>query len=444
MFNLSVRRANKVGDAARYMEKEMKRVKKILCGKLYDGLKPELQPDMEILVEDKKISVVGRKLPAPPDAEIIDLTEATVTPGMIDAHVHPSFFDWRDVYKDPLYNSNGYRTLAVSHCVRKTLEGGFTTIRSLGWFTEDYILDVKRAIEEGYLQGSRMVVAPHVLGADGGHGDMTQVVRNNPVLTDYLRDSCYGLGCGPDFFAAAVRREKKLGADFIKIMATGGFSTPNDDPMYMELSDAELAAIFDTARSLGISVTAHAYGPEAIQKLISYGIQGIEHGALMDEKTARMMEESKTYLVPTFCPFEDAINMDEASMAKKSPDFRRKLIKYQKKLIEGRKIIIDSGIKLGYGTDFVTVHQNYESGWEYHSWFTNGIDPFRILQAATKTNSEILELDDKIGTIEPGKLADISGWKRDLLTDPHALRDCAFVMKEGVVYEAVSHMFEDE
>lgn len=418
----------------------MSAYKKVLCGKLYDGLKPALQENMEILVEDDKIKEVAPKVSAPAEAQEIDLSHLTVTPGMIDAHVHTSYFNWKDVYADAVFNSDGYRCLAVSACAAKTLEGGFTTIRSIGWFREDYVLDVRRAINEGYLKGSRIIAAPHLLGSSGSHGDMTQVVRTNPQVMDYMESIYSGTGNGAQFFEAAVRREVKLGADFIKIMATGGFATPNDDPEDIQLSDAEFKAIFDTAKALKISVTAHAYAPELIQKLIGFGIQGIEHGSLMDKETAKRMEDSGTYLVPTFCPYEDAVHPDQESIAKKSPEFRRKLGIYQKRLQEGRRIIIEGNMKLGYGTDFIAVHNNYESGWEYHTWLTNGIDPFRALQAATKTNAEICEIDDKVGTIQPGKFADIAGWGRDLLKDPHALRDCSFVMKEGVVYPAKSHM----
>ena len=246
----------------------------------------------------------------------------------------------------------------------------------------------------------------------------------------------------PDFFTAAVRREKKMGADFLKIMATGGFATPNDDPEDIQLSDEEFKAIFDTAREVHISVTAHAYGPKLMKKLIGFGITGIEHGSLMDEETAKMFEDTGTYLVPTFMPYEDAIHPDEESLAKKSPEYRRKLGIYQDRLIKSREIIINSKIKLGYGTDMVAVHNNYESGWEYNAWLKNGMDPFRALEAATRVNAEICEISDKVGTIEPGKLADIAGWKRDLLKDPDALRDCSFVMKEGKVYPAESRINE--
>jgi imidazolonepropionase-like amidohydrolase len=415
---------------------------KIKCGKLYDGLKSALQENMEILVEGKKISEVGHNLSCPEGTQTIDLSYATVTPGMIDAHVHPQYFHWKDVYADTIFNSDGYRALATATCARKTLMAGFTTIRSLGWFRESYELDVKRAIEEGYIDGSRMIVSSHFLCTTGSHGDMTQVVRSNPYLSDYMMSQYPTCGNGADFFASAVRREKKMGADFLKIMATGGFATPNDDPDDIQLNDDEFKAIFDTAKELKISVTAHAYGPRLMKKLIAFGITGIEHGSLMDEETVTMFENEGTYLVPTFMPYEDAIHPDAESLAKKSPEYRRKLNKYQARLQKGREIIINSKIKLGYGTDMVAVHNNYESGWEYNAWLNNGMDPFRALQAATKTNAEICEIGDKVGTIESGKFADISAWKRDLLKDPDALRDCAFVMKEGKVYPAESRMSE--
>lgn len=416
--------------------------KKIKCGKMYDGMKAELQKDMEILVEGKIIKEVGHNLPCPENTEIIDLSDITVTPGMIDAHVHPQFFHWKDVYTDTVFNSDGYRALATATCARRTLLGGFTTIRSLGWFREAYELDVKRAIAEGYMDGSRMVVSSHIICTPGSHGDMTQVVRNNPYLSDYMMGQYPTIGNGADFFVGAVRREKKMGFDFLKIMGTGGFATPNDDPEDIQLNDDEFKAIFDTAKELKISVTSHVYGPKLMQKLLGYGITGMEHGALMDKETARMFENSDTYLVPTFTPYEDAVHCNEESLAKKSECFRNKLRIYQKRLQEGREIIINSKIKLGYGTDFVAVCNNHESGWEYNSWLTNGMDPFRALHAATKVNAEICEIDDIVGTIEPGKYADIAGWKRDLLKDPDALRDCAFVMKEGKTYPAESRMNE--
>ena len=413
----------------------------IRCGKLYDGIHPTLAENKEILIEGKIIREVGEHLAYPEGTEILDLSALTVTPGMIDAHVHPEFFHYKDVGTvDTLLNSDGYRTLATYHTAEKSLYGGFTTIRTMGWWREAYELDVKRAINEGYLPGARLVVAPHFLGAPGSHGDMTQVARNNPPLMDHLQNCYPTTGSGADFFTNAVRREAKLGADFIKIMVTGGFSTPNDDPEDIQLNDEELAAIFTTAKSLKKPVTAHVYGPALMQKLMGFGITGMEHGSLMDEKTARMAEETGTYLVPTFTPFHDAVMGDEDSMQMKSPEFCRKLHKYQKRLQEGRAVTLASSIKLGYGTDIVTNYDSFDHGVEYRCWLESGADPFRALQAATKNNAEICGIDDIVGTVEPGKYADLAGWKRDLLTDPDALRDCGFVMKEGIVYPAESRL----
>lgn len=177
-----------------------------------------------------------------------------------------------------------------------------------------------------------------------------------------------------------------------------------------------------------------------MRKLIEFGITGMEHGSLMDEETAKLFEDSGTYLVPTFMPYEDIVHNDEESLAQKSPEYRNKLRFYQDRIRKGREIIVNSKIRLGYGTDMVSVHNNYESGWEYGAWMASGMDPFRILHAATRVNAEICEIADRVGTIEPGKLADIAGWRRNLLKDPDALRDCSFVMKEGRRYPAESHI----
>lgn len=414
-------------------------MKLIKCGKLYDGIKDELQENMSILVDKNVIREVGENLSAPEGCEVVDLSGLTVTPGMIDAHVHIDLFDWRYVGRDTMKHSTHWAVLAAAHCARRTLHRGFTTIRSVGGILgSGYgVIEVKQAIEEGWYEGSRIICAPYYLGTTGSHGDTSQAFSRNTGLAAYMVANMPNVGNGPEFFREQVRLQVKGGADFIKIMATGGFATPNDSPVQQQLSDDELKAILDTSKELGMTVTAHAYTPELIQKLIRMGIDGIEHGAMMDEETARMFESTGTYLVPTFCPYDEIINLDEKELAKKSIPFQRKLRRFSKQLIEGRKTIIGSHIKIGYGTDFVSVHNPYDCGYEYDSMMRSGMDPFRILKAATKNNAEILGLPD-VGTIEPGKLADISGWKRDLLTDPKALLDCGYVMKDGVEYQPES------
>ena len=411
---------------------------KVVCGKLYDGIRDEIRGKSEILIEDGVILEVGEHTVSPTGTRIIDLSGLTVTPGMIDAHVHASFFDWREIPKDTVYYSDGMRALAAAECARKALAGGFTTIRHVGWFREDYSLDVKRAVDAGFIRGARMIVAPHFLCTPGSHGDPSQSVATNPALSGFLEKQYPTMGSGAEFFRDAVRHEVKIGADFIKIMATGGFFTPNDSPEDKQLSDEEMAAIIETAHALNRTVPAHAYTGDLITTLAELDIDGIEHASLIDKDTIRLLEEKDIYVVPTLCPYDEIVLLDEEKLAEKSPEFQRKLRHYRDRLVESRRMLFESSIRFGYGTDLVVGYQNYECGREYSAWLRNGISPYRALRAATAENARILGISDRVGTIEPGKLADLAGWSRDLLTDDKALLDCAFVMKEGVEYPHMS------
>lgn len=408
----------------------------LLCGQLFDGKTEALQEGMEILVRGRTIAEVGRSLPRPESCRIVDLKDAAVTPGMIDAHVHPDGFRVEHVLEETIYASDEWRTLAGLHTAQRALRRGFTTLRIAGaMVARTYgLADVRRAIDCGYFEGARLNIAFFPLTATGGHGDLTQRLVQNPMLADLYEEACPSIGNGPDFFRKMVRRQIKYGADFIKIMATGGFASPVDAPEEVHMVDAEFEAVMETAHCLRRTVTAHAYAPELIQKLVRMGIDGIEHGALMDAQTAELMEKQGTYLVPTFSPYDDIVHPDEEALRKKSPYFQRKLRQYAPRLQAARDVIRQSNLRLGYGTDFVAVHECYENGYEYSAWLRSGMPPFRALKAATSINAEILGRDD-IGVIAPGKLADIAAWKRDLLTDPDALLDCAFVMKDGVVYD---------
>lgn len=413
----------------------------IRCGVLYDGITEEWKRNQNILVDGALIAAVGTEIPHPEGAVEIDLSDCQVTPGMIDAHMHMDYIDWHRIREEVYTTSEEAKTLAVARCAREALTRGFTTVRHVGGITSNGygVLDVKEAIERGHLPGARIVAAPHFLCTAGSHGDLSQGFARNPELSAWLQRQRPGLGSGKAFFANAVREQVKYGSDFLKIMATGGFFTPYDTPTQQQLNDEELDAIITTAHELGKTVTAHVYTNELMQKLIRLGIDGMEHGSLMDRETASMLEEEGIYLVPTFSPYEEAVHYDPEKIKDKQPEFRRKLELYKEALQAGREVICSSRIRLGYGTDFVAVHQNYESGYEYEAWMNSGMKPFDALKAATRVNAGILGLEDRIGTVEPGKYADLAGWKRDLMTDKRALLDCAFVMKEGVVYGAMGN-----
>lgn len=409
----------------------------IICGKLYNGIDLEFKENQKILIKNDRIEAVGAEIPKPESAEVIDLSDATVTPGMIDAHMHMDYIDWHTIREEVYTTSEEAKTIAIVRTAQKTLARGFTTVRHMGGIASNGlgVLDVKRAIENGYITGSRIIAAPRFLCGAGSHGDLSQGFSKNPELSQILQDRRLTLGAGKAFFVNAVREEIKYGADFIKIMATGGFFTPNDNPSQQQLNDEELQAIITTAHEWGKTVTAHVYSVNHMQKLINFGIDGMEHCSLMDEETAQMIVDNKIYVVPTFCPYEEAVHYDPILIQTKQKEFRMKLEYYKDALSAGREVIKNCKCKLGFGTDLVATHQNYDSGFEYKAWMDSDMGVFRTLQAATKVNAEILQIDDKVGTLEPGKLADVSAWKRDLMTDPYALLDCAFVMKEGVVYQ---------
>ena len=410
----------------------MKKKYLILCGKLFNGVLDELQDNMQIIVEDNKIMEVGKNLKKTSDMEVIDLTDLTVTPGMIDAHVHGNLMRWQEMDRI-LYNSEAYSTLAFLHTAERCLERGFTTIRCNGMGPAGFgIADVKRVIDRGLFPAARMIIGCHMLGGPGMPGDMSMYASENPMLSDFLQIPA--IGSGPDFFRNQVRREVKYGGDFIKIFLSGSFLSPDGGPEICYLDEEELKAIISTAHDLKKPVTAHVYPPRMMKKLIELGIDGMEHGALMDEETAYLFETSRTYLVPTFSPFQDIIEGNEDMVSLNTEDSQLKLHSYAKVLKESRRIICESKIKLGFGSDFCAVHQPYESWYEYRSWMRCHMDPFRILKAATIINAEILRMQHLIGSIEPGKYADIAGWRRDLLTDCDALSECSFVMKEGKIY----------
>lgn len=411
------------------------------CGKLFDGIHEELYENMEILVEGTKIAKVGRELPVPEGTEIIDLSHLTVTPGMIDAHVHGNLMRWQEM-DTILYQSEGYSTLAFLHTAERSLERGFTTIRCNGMGPLGYgIVDVKKVIDRGLFDAARMVVGAHMLGGPGMPGDMSMYACENQPVSDMIQIDT--IGSGVDFFINQVRREVKYGTDFIKIFLSGSFLSPDGGPEISYLNEDELRAIIETAHDLGKPVTAHVYPPRMMKKLANLGIDGMEHGALMDEETAELIEAKGIYLTPTFSPFQDVIEGDDENVNKNTADSQMKLRKFAPRLRESRRIIRDSSIKLGFGSDFCAVHQPYESWYEYRSWMRSGMGAFRTLKAATSVNAKILGIDSFVGTIEEGKEADIAAWHRDLLNDCDALKECDFVMKGGKVHKTDDRVVDE-
>ncbi len=408
--------------------------KLLKCGKLFDGIHDVLQPDMEILVDGTTIRAVGKNLAVPEGCKTVDLSDVTVTPGMMDAHTHIAGFRPLERNHELIYNGPAYKGMAVVFNAERALHRGFTSVRFMGSVAFDSYaaLDAKRAINEGFFDAARLVVMPYVQCTPGSHGDFSQILRNNNDLCEHLYGEFPTCGSGADFFVDSVRKQVKYGADLIKLMPGGGFATPNDLPDSMYFTDAEMKAVIDTSHSLGKRATAHVYADNAISKLLEFGLDEFQHCSLASEAILEEMEKKNVPLVPTFTPFEPVVHPKEG---KELPYYAVKMLKYKEALTRTRELIVKSNITLGFGADASSPTFGYHGAFEYEAMMKSGLDPFRILKAATSVNAKLLELDDRLGTIEPGKLADIAGWKRDLLTDPNALKDCAFVMKEGKIFD---------
>ncbi|MDY2983712.1 MAG: amidohydrolase family protein [Synergistes jonesii] len=412
----------------------------IKCGKLYDGMTDVLQDNMRILVEDNKIVEVDRHV-ASNKAEEIDLSCATVTPGLIDAHVHLGIGTWSYRRHETIYESPEFKGMISLRSAKESLKRGFTTLRAVGNNCDDAYgaVAAKRLINAGYFEGARLMVAPYYTGTTRSHADASALISSNPSVSSFIWDRYHGRIYGPDMMRDIVRKQVKHGADFIKLFATGGFSTPTDGPEDECLSDDEMKAAIETAHMLGRKVTSHSYAPPLIWKQVKMGIDGIEHGALIDDpKLLQYMIDHEVEFVPTFCPYDGVIHRDEEKVKTWPYEMQIKLHKYAEWLCRARKLIVDSGIAFGYGTDFTANHNNFENGYEYETMLNSGVDPFRALSAATRVNAAILEMKGQVGAIAPGYFADISAWKRDLLSDPKALLDCYFVMKDGKVYKTVT------
>ncbi len=404
----------------------------IKCGKMFDGVELELKEKINILVEDDKIVDVGRDFAVPADAKVIDLSHLTVTPGLIDAHSH---IEHREICAFPSVPLMGDEEILFNmlYNAQESLKRGFTTLRLVGVSINGYgSLALKNSINSGQFEASRLIVAPHGLGTTGSHGDFSSIYRNTPYLAEAMERADINIGNGADFFKMRVRNEVKYGADFIKIMATGGFATPHDGPHDIQLDDEELKAIFQTAKALHCPVTAHAYGPALVQKLVGFGIECIEHASLIDLETIKMMEDAGTYLVTTYWPMEDVVHPNDEGLEYMSPQRRRKSLLFGDQLKETRAMIVDSKLKKGYGTDLIDKYHNYEHWVEFTAWKKSGVSALETLRAATSVNAEICNRKD-LGVIAPGKTADIAAWHRDIINDPEAIRECDFVMKEGRV-----------
>jgi len=398
---------------------------------VWDGISAQAAPG-QVLVVDGRIQQVADVIEAPPDARVVDLSGHTLTPGFMDCHVHVTLAPPVGVMM-ALESSNA-KTLKSLPRLRALLMNGFTTIRDLGCGDVDYpTIELRNAVADGIVEGPRMVVAPHMISARGGHGDFSGMVA------DEYQGCCRPLELaaadGGDEIRTRVRQEIRAGANWIKFAATGGFASPSDDPGHATYSQEEMNVLVATAADLHIPVTPHSYGDEGIQRAVRAGVRSIEHGNLASPETMRMMQDAGVFMVPTQHTILSGARRDEgdALWAAMPEHSRRKMQKYRGALLDAAEHLAASDVRIAFGTD-AGMFPHQDNWREFPMMVSTGITPLRALRAATSAAAELLQLDD-LGVIADGKTADLIAMPGDPFADIEVTGQVDFVMKDGVIYK---------
>ncbi len=394
---------------------------------LFDAVSGTLTEHGVVVVSGSKIQAVGSDAAIPAGAQVIDLGDATLLPGFIDAHVHMSEQSSPEWYRD-WFNSvmrfPAEQALYGAHYAKVTLEAGVTTVRDLG--SADYIsLGLRNAINAGQIPGPRMLVANYAVGATGGHADQDPVPPQRIAVAGPIQGVCNGA----DECREAVRYQIKYGADVIKFMPSGGvlsLSDPVDNP---QLTQEEMNAIVSEAHNWGRKVAAHCHGDRAAKMAIAAGVDSIEHGSFLKDDTLLEMKKKHVYLVATLFAgawvgehldtFPPAIAVKARAAAAQAQQMFRHAVKI--------------GVPFAMGTD-AAVEPHGLNAREFALMTKNGLTPAQALMAGTANGADLLGLADKIGTLAVGKSADIVAVAGNPIADIHATEHPVFVMKEGAVY----------
>jgi imidazolonepropionase-like amidohydrolase len=401
----------------------------IHCGNLIDGKSNEAQAQMTIVIEGNKITAVQKGFTKPATGEkLIDLSQKTVMPGFIDMHVHLEGETNKDQALQRFTSNEADVAFRSTVFARKTLMAGFTTVRDLGGSGVN--ISLRNAINQGLVTGPRVITAGKSIATTGGHADPTNAYRKDLMGDPGPKE---GVINSPEEARQAVRQRYKDGSDMIKITATGGVLSLAKDGSGPQFTEDELKAIVETAKDYGMHTAAHAHGAEGMKRAILAGITSIEHGTLMTVEIMDLMKQKGTFYVPTL-----SAGKFVAEQAK-IPGYYHPLV-VPKALEIGPQLqetfgkAYKRGVKIAFGTD-AGVFPHGDNAKEFTYMVDAGMPAMEAIKSATVVNAGILGMTDKIGTLEPGKFADIVATDENPLTNIKTVEKVSFVMKDGVVYK---------
>jgi len=393
----------------------------------------EVRSPATVVVDGNRIAAVDPP-EAPATGRVLDLGDVTLLPGLMDMELNfliggPETPTGLPLPLHGVQDDPAYRTLRATLNARATLHAGFTTVRNLGLMvkTGGYLLDValQRAIDQGWHEGPRIVPAGHAVTPYGGHLDPTVFQRMAPGIMPLSIGE--GIANGVGQVRECVRYQIRHGAKVIKVSASGGVMSHSTGPGAQQYSDEELSAIADEAHRADIRVAAHAIGDRAVQACIRAGIDCIEHGFLASDETLRMMVDHGTFLVSTTY-LTDAMDIERAA-----PELQRKAAVVFPQARAMLPKAIAAGVRIACGTDAPAVPHG-DNAKEIVALVDRGMTPAQALRAATITSAQLVEMDDELGQLAPGYLADIIAVPGDPTHDITRLQEVCFVMKDGRIH----------
>ena len=395
----------------------------IRCGQLLNPVDGSLIRNAVIVVRGDRIEQVGEDVTIPDGARVIDLSRHTVLPGLIDSHTHILLQPEDERGTPPVITkSQAFRTVQGVAAARKDLEAGFTTLRDVDSEGAGFAdVAIRDAINRGIVPGPRLLVSTLSITITGGH------MNNAGLNPDIYVPEPAAIADSRDAMVVEVRRQVKYGADWIKLYATG--TLRHVDPTSLEplgqVSIEDVKAIVAEAKRWHRDVAAHAYGGEGAKNAIRGGVRSIEHGMMLDDEALKLMVEHGTFWCPTLSVYIPELAEDDTEQ-------RRRIVAGHRKVFQKA---MSMGVKIAFGTD-VGAYEHGTSAREFVRMVEYGMRPIEAIRSATVRASELLRMEREIGTIEPGKFADVIAVEGNPLDDIAALSQVAFVMKAGQVYKS--------